>query len=108
MNLMAVAAGLAFGAAIAVYLLSHFDGRIKKHYALAAFVIALIVSLADAATTQIAVGTQCETDDDAAMHCQYVYTSDFTAVLFAVLSALFALLALVEMSIEAAAEALWP
>jgi hypothetical protein len=30
MNLMAVAAGLAFGAAIAVYLLSHFDGRIKN------------------------------------------------------------------------------
>jgi hypothetical protein len=105
---MAVVAGLAFGVAVALYLLSHFDSRVKKHYALAAFVVALVVSLADAATTQIAVGERCEATGDATTYCHYVYTSDFTAVLFAVVSALFALLVLVEMSVEAAAEALWP
>jgi hypothetical protein len=103
-----VIAGLAFGVAVALYLLSHFDSRVKRHYALAAFVIALIVSLADAAASHVAVGERCEVIDNATTYCQYVYTSDFTAVLFAVLSALFALLVLVEMSIETAADSLWP
>jgi hypothetical protein len=54
------------------------------------------------------VGERCEVIDNATTYCRYVYTNDFTAVLFAALSALFALLVLVEMSTEAAAEALWP
>jgi len=109
---MAVAAGLAFGAALAVYLLSHFDGRVKKHHALAAFVVAFIVAIADAASSQTAVQTVCtESSPDGVTTtatCRYVYASDPTAVVLAFASAVFALLALVEMSAEKAADALWP
>jgi len=100
--------GLVFGAALAAYILSHYDGRVKKVYALAAAVIAALTALADFTSTQIPVVQECKTDaTTGAQTCVTKYASDATALIFFILSIILIILTLVELSLEGISSA-WP
>ena len=102
-------AGIIFGAALAVYILSHYDRRVKKVYALATALVAALTALADFTSTQIPVSQECRSDAiTGAQTCVTKYTNDATPLIFFILSIIFIIVALVEMSIEGMASALWP
>ena len=102
--------GLVFGAALAVYILSHYDPRrVKKVYALAAALIAALTALADFTSTQIPVAQECTTNSTAGTQtCVTEYTNDPTPLIFFILSIILIILTLIEMSLEGMASALWP
>ena len=58
---MSAVSGIVFGAALAVYILSHYDRRVKKVYALVVALIAALTALADFTSTPIQVGQTCNT-----------------------------------------------
>jgi len=125
---MPAVSGIVFGAALAVYILSHYDPRrVKKVYALAAALIAALTSLADFTSTQIPVAQECRTTYVTATTttattttaapvtytypyetCITKYANDATPLIFLVLSIILIIMALIEMSLEGATSALWP
>jgi len=106
---MPAVSGIVFGAAIAVYILSQHDSRVKKVYALAAAVVAALAALADFTSTQIPVAEICTTNSTAGTQtCVTEYTNDPTPLIFFVLSIILIILTLIEMSLEGVASALWP
>jgi hypothetical protein len=59
---MSAISGIVFGAALAVYILSHYDSRrVKKVHALVAALVAALTALADFTSTQIPVAQECHT-----------------------------------------------
>jgi len=120
--------GIVFGAALAVYILSHYDPRrVKKVYALAAALIAALTALADFTSTQIPVAQECRTTyvttttttatTTTAVPVTYTYpyetcitkyANDATPLIFLALSIILIAMALIEMSLEGIASALWP
>jgi MFS family permease len=104
---MSVVAGLAFGAALAAYILSHYDRRVKKVYVLAVAIIAALTALADFTTTQIPVEQECRVENGTQI-CVTKYASDPTALIFFILSILLLIIVIIELSLEGVASALWP
>jgi len=105
---MSAVAGIVFGAALAAYILSHYDRRVKKVYALVAAIIAALTALADFTSTQIPVAQECHTDPTTGMQtCVTRYTSDPVALIFFVLSVILLIITLIEMSLEGIAS-VWP
>jgi len=106
---MTAIAGIVFGAALAVYVLSHYDSRVKKVHALVAALIAALTALADFTSTQIPVAQECRTDSiTGTQTCVTKYASDATALIFFILSIILIILTLIEMSLEGIAAATWP
>jgi len=107
---MTAIAGIVFGAALAVYILSHYDPRrVRKVYALAAAVVAALTALADFTSTQIPVAQECRTDAATGTQtCVTRYASDAATLIFFILSIILIILTLIEMSLEGVASALWP
>jgi len=94
---------------LAVYILSHYNSRIRKVYALVAAVIAALTALADFTATQIPVAQECRADAATGTQtCVTRYASDAAALIFFILSIVLIILALIEMSLEGMASALWP
>jgi hypothetical protein len=105
---MSAVSGIVFGAALAVYILSHYDSRVKKVYALVAAVIAALTALADFTATQIPVAQECTTNSTTGTQtCVAKYASDAAALIFFIMSIVLIILALVEMSLEGMSSA-WP
>jgi len=105
---MSAVAGIAFGAALAVYILSHYDRRVKKVYALAAALIAALTALADFTSTQIPAVQECRIDSAAGTQtCVTKYVSDATSLATFVMSVILIILAVIEMSLEGIAS-VWP
>ncbi len=105
---MSAVSGIVFGAALAVYILSHYDRRVKKVYALAAALIAALTALADFTSAQIPVAQECRTDPaTGAQTCTTRYASDATPLIFFILSVILLILSLIEMSLEGVAS-VWP
>jgi hypothetical protein len=105
---MSAVAGIVFGAALAVYILSHYDRRVKKVYALVAAVIAALTALADFTSTQIPVGQECTTNSiTGTQTCVVKYASDATALAALAMSVILIVMALIEMSLEGISTA-WP
>ncbi|MFZ8808067.1 MAG: hypothetical protein ACO2PN_08165 [Pyrobaculum sp.] len=104
---MSAVAGIVFGAALAVYILSHYDRRVKKAYALVAAIIAALTALADFTSTQIPVAQECRTDVMGAQVCVTRYASDPVALIFFILSIILLIITLIEMSLEGIAS-VWP
>jgi len=106
---MPTISGIVFGVALAAYILSHYDGRVKKVYALAAAVVAALAALADFTSSQIPVAEICTINNTVGTQtCVTEYTSDPTPLIFFVLSIILIILTLIEMSLEGIASALWP
>ena len=102
-------AGIIFGAALAVYILSHYDRRVKKVYALAAALVAALTALADFTSTQIPVSQECRSDAiTEAQTCVTRYANDATPLVFFIMSIVVLIVALIEMSIEGMASVQWP
>jgi hypothetical protein len=103
--------GLVFGAALAVYILSHYDRRVKKVYALVAAIISATTSLADFTSTQIPVSQECGsgviTLQATTQICTTHYSNDVTPLIFFILSIILIILTLVEISLEGVSSA-WP
>jgi hypothetical protein len=105
---MSAVAGIVFGAALAAYILSHYDRRVKKVYALVAALVAALTALADFTSTQIPVEEVCTTDAaTGAQTCITKYASDATPLIFFVLSIILLVVALIEMSLEGVSS-VWP
>jgi 4-hydroxybenzoate polyprenyltransferase len=105
---MSAVSGIVFGAALAVYILSHYDSRVKKVYALVAAVIAALTALADFTATQIPVAQECRTDAATGTQtCVTKYVSDATALIAFAMSVILIILTLIEMSLEGVSSA-WP
>ena len=104
---MSAISGIVFGAALAVYILSHYDRRVKKVYALVAAVIAALTALADFTSTQIPVMQECRTDITGTQTCVTKYASDATALIAFAMSIILIILTLIEMSLEGMSSA-WP
>jgi hypothetical protein len=105
---MTAVAGIVFGAALAVYILSHYDRRVKKVYALVVAVIAALTALADFTSTAIPVEEVCTTDAaTGAQTCVTRYVNDATSLIFFFLSIILIALSLIEMSLEGVAS-VWP
>jgi hypothetical protein len=100
--------GLVFGVALAAYILSHYDSRVKKIHALVAALIAALTALADFTSSQIPVAQECIVDLAGAQKCVTKYTNDPTPLIFFILSIILIIVLLVEMSLEGMASALWP
>jgi len=136
---MSAVSGIVFGAALAVYILSHYDPRrVKKVYALVAAVVAALTALADFTSTQIPVAQECRTTYVTTTTttattttvpgirpiiitttvpvtytypyetCITKYANDATPLISLVLSIILIVMALIEMSLEGVASALWP
>jgi len=106
---MTAIAGIVFGAALAVYILSHYDPRrVRKVYALVAAVVAALTALADFTSTQIPVAQECRTDAATGTQtCVTRYANDATSLIFFILSIVLLALALIEMSLEGISS-VWP
>jgi hypothetical protein len=134
---MPAVSGILFGAALAVYILSHYDRRVKKVYALVAALIAALTALADFTSTQIPVAQECTTTTVTTTTtktttttvpgiiptvttttvpvtytypvetCVTKYTNDTTPLIFFILSIILIVMALIEMSLEGVAS-VWP
>jgi hypothetical protein len=101
------ASGLVFGAAVAVYILSHYDRRVKKIYALVAAVISALTALADFTASQIPAVETCTTDVDTGVRtCVTSYSNDATPLIFFILSVLLVVFTLLELSVEGIS--VWP
>jgi multisubunit Na+/H+ antiporter MnhB subunit len=106
---MSAVSGIVFGAALAVYILSHYDRRVKKVYALVVALIAALTALADFTSSPIAVGQECRTDAATGTQtCVTKYTNDPTALIAFAMSIILMIMALIEMSLEGAASSAWP
>jgi len=104
---MPAVSGIVFGAALAVYILSHYDRRVKKIYALAAALIAALTALADFTSTQIPVAQTCVTNSTAGTQtCTTKYANDAASLIFFALSIILMIVSLIELSIEGIA--VWP
>jgi Mg/Co/Ni transporter MgtE len=100
--------GLVFGAVLAVYILSHYDSRVKKVYALIAAVIAALTALADFTSAQIPVAQECRTDPATGVQtCVTKYSNDAAPLIFFILSVILLVAVLIELSVEGAAS-VWP
>jgi hypothetical protein len=106
---MPAISGIVFGAALAVYILSHYDDRrVKKVHALIAALIAALTALADFTSSQIPVEEICTTDAATGTQtCTIRYASDPTPLIFFILSIVLMVLVLIEMSIEGVSS-VWP
>jgi triacylglycerol esterase/lipase EstA (alpha/beta hydrolase family) len=105
---MTAVAGIVFGAALAVYILSHYDSRVKKVYALVAAVTAALTALADFTATQIPVSQTCTTNNiTGTQTCVTKYANDATSLIFSALSIILLIVALIEMSMEGISS-VWP
>ena len=107
---MTAVSGIVFGAALAVYILSHYDSRVKKVYALVAAIIAALTSLADFTSSQIPVSQECGTSaglGTTAQICTTKYGNDVTPLIFFILSIVLIIVALAEISLEGIAS-VWP
>jgi hypothetical protein len=106
---MSAISGIVFGAALAVYILSHYDSRrVKKIYALVAALVAALTALADFTSTQIPVAQECKTDIvTGTQTCVTKYASDATPLIFFILSIILLIVALIELSLEGVAS-VWP
>jgi len=91
-----------------VYILSHYDRRVKKVYALVVALIAALTALADFTSSPIAVGQECRTDATGTQTCVTKYTNDPTALIAFAMSIILMIMALIEMSLEGAASSAWP
>jgi len=99
--------GLVFGAAVAAYILSHYDPRVKKIYALVAAIIAALTALADFTSAQIPVAQECRTDVMGVQTCITKYASDPVPLVFFILSIILMAVVLIELSLEGIAS-VWP
>ncbi len=104
---MSAVSGIVFGAALAVYILSHYDRRVKKVYALAAALIAALTALADFTSAQIPVGQECTVDETGVQTCITRYANDPAPLIFFILSIVLFVVALIELSLEGMAS-VWP
>lgn len=105
---MSVVAGIAFGIAVAAYILSHYDRRVKKVYVLAVAVVAALTALADFTSTQIPVGQECTVDaETGAQICVTKYANDPAALIFFVLSIILLIIVIIELSLEGMTS-VWP
>jgi len=99
--------GLVFGVAVAAYILSHYDPRVKKIYALAAAITAALTALADFTSAQIPVAQECRTDVTGVQTCITKYASDPVPLVFFILSIILMAVVLIELSLEGIAS-VWP
>jgi D-alanyl-lipoteichoic acid acyltransferase DltB (MBOAT superfamily) len=105
---MTAVSGIVFGAALAVYILSHYDARVKKVYALIAAVIAALTALADFTATQIPVTQTCTTNAETGTQtCVTKYANDATSLMFFALSIILMIVTLIELSMEGMTST-WP
>jgi hypothetical protein len=124
---MSAVSGIILGVAFAIYILSHYDRRVKKVHALVAALIAALTALADFTSTQIPVGEICTTTTSTTTttttgplgstititqtypveRCTIRYTNDPTSLIFFILSIILMVLVLIEMSIEGVSS-VWP
>jgi len=106
---MTAVAGIVFGAALAIYIMSHYDSRrVKKVYALVAAVVAALTALADFTSTQIPVGLECVTNSiTGTQTCVTKYANDAASLIFFALSIIVTIVALIEMSLEGVSS-VWP
>jgi hypothetical protein len=110
---MAVVSGILFGAALAVYIMSLYDRRIKKPYALAAAVVAALAAIAEFTTSFIPTSQTCTSTSTAGVTgttttsiCTTNYANDPLAFTFFVLSLILIVLQLFELTAEGIAT--WP
>jgi hypothetical protein len=100
--------GLVFGAAVAAYILSHYDPRVKKIYALVAAIIAALTALADFTSAQIPVAQECTVNTVTGVQtCITKYASDPVPLVFFILSVILMAVVLIELSLEGIAS-VWP
>jgi hypothetical protein len=100
--------GLVFGAAVAAYILSHYDPRVKKVYALIAALISALTALADFTSAQMPAVQECRVDAAAGVQtCVTKYASDPTPFIFFILSVILLIITLIELSLEGATS-VWP
>jgi len=107
---MAAVSGILFGAALAVYIASLYDRRVKKVYALAAAVVAAVASIGEFAASLIPTSQTC-TSAAAAVGtttttCVINYANDPLALMFFVLSLILIVFQLFELTAEGIAA--WP
>ena len=98
---------MVFGAAVAAYILSHYDPRVKKIYALVAAIIAALTALADFTSAQIPVAQECRIDVMGVQVCITKYASDPVPLVFFILSVILMAVVLIELSLEGIAS-VWP
>ena len=105
---MAVVSGILFGAAVAIYIVSLYDKRVKKPYAWAAAVVAAVASLAEFTTSFTPVSQTCMTVTNTSIAgmatstqtCIMNYANDSLAFIFFVLSLLLILFQTFEFIME--------
>jgi predicted membrane channel-forming protein YqfA (hemolysin III family) len=108
---MAVVSGILFGAALAVYIMSLYDRRVKKPYALAAAIVAAVASIGEFATSfipasQTCVSTASGIAGTTTTVCTTNYANDPLAFTFFVLSLIMIVMLLFELTAEGIAA--WP
>ncbi len=110
---MAVVSGILFGAALAVYIMSLYDRRVKRVYALAAAVVAALAAIAEFTTSFIPVSQTCTssvassaTGTTTTTVCTTNYANDPLALTFFVLSLIMIVMLLFELTAEGVAS--WP
>jgi hypothetical protein len=110
---MAVVSGILFGAALAVYLISLYDRRVKKSYALAAAIVAALAAIAEFVTSYIPISQTCTSTAVAGVTgttttsiCTTNYANDPLALIFFVLSLIMVVMLLFELTAEGIAS--WP
>jgi len=107
---MAVVSGILFGAALAVYIASIYDRRIKKPYALAAAVVAAVAAIGEFAASLIPVSQTCTSfstqTGTTTTACFMNYANDPLALMFFFLSLILIVFQLFELTAEGIAA--WP
>jgi len=110
---MAVVSGILYGAALAVYLISLYDRRVKKAYALAAAIVAALAAIAEFVTSYIPLSQTCTstaaanaTGTTTTTICTTNYANDPLALIFFTLSLMLIVTLLFELTAEGIAA--WP